>query len=160
MRLVLAAIGRLKPGPERDLFDRYVARARALVRTAGVTGLDLVEIEEGRSRSAEARKREEAAALSLRLPQDSFVIALDERGISLPSSALAETASRERDAGRGALTFAVGGPDGFADTFRSRADLLFAFGSATIPHQLVRILVAEQVYRALTIIAHHPYHRA
>jgi 23S rRNA (pseudouridine1915-N3)-methyltransferase len=160
MRLILAGIGRMKPGPERDLFERYKERTRALCRTAGLTGLDLVEIDESRARSSALRKSEEAAALVKRMPNGAELVLLDEGGRSLTSSDFARFLATARDRGVSALAVAVGGPDGFDPTFAQSAALLFAFGAATLPHQIVRVLAAEQIYRALTILTGHPYHRA
>ena len=160
MRLVLAAVGRMKAGPERELLDRYVTRARATARALGVSSVDLIEVDEGRGRSADERKREEAAALAARLPAGTVVIALDERGTSWTSPAFADRMGKIIDGGAPALAFAIGGPDGFDEGFRSRARDVVSFGAATLPHQLVRVVLAEQVYRAATILTGHPYHRA
>ena len=160
MRLVLAAVGRMKAGPERELLDRYVGRARATARALGVSSLDMVEVDEGRGRSADERKREEAAALTARLPAGTVVIALDERGKSLTSPAFADRVGKLIDSGAPALAFAIGGPDGFDEAFRSSARDIVSFGAATLPHQLVLVVLAEQVYRAATILTGHPYHRA
>ncbi|GGK52112.1 23S rRNA (pseudouridine(1915)-N(3))-methyltransferase RlmH [Salinarimonas ramus] len=158
MRLALVAIGRLKAGPERALVDRYVERARALARPLGFSGPDLVEIAESKARREADRKAEEAAALAAKLPDGALVV-LDERGRSLDSPTFASRLGGFRDAGRGAATFVIGGPDGLDETLRARADLVLSFGGLTIPHQIVRALVAEQTYRALTILSGHPYHR-
>ncbi len=160
MRLVLAAVGRMKAGPERELLERYVTRARATARALGVSSVDLIEVDEGRGRSADERKREEAAALAARLPAGTVVIALDERGTSWTSPAFADRMGKIIDGGAPALAFAIGGPDGFDEGFRSRARDVVSFGAATLPHQLVRVVLAEQVYRAATILTGHPYHRA
>ncbi len=157
---MLAAVGRMKAGPERELLDRYVSRARASARALGVSNLDLIEVDEGRARSVDERRREEAAALSAKLPPGAVLFALDERGRSLPSPAFAERVGRIIDGGAPALAFAVGGPDGFDEGFRSGAREVVSFGAATMPHQLARIVLAEQVYRAVTILTGHPYHRA
>ncbi len=149
----------MKPGPERELLDRYVSRGRALARGLGIAAFDVIEVEEGRARSDAERRREEAAALSARLAPGTTTILLDERGGSLPSLVFADRVGKLLDAGTPALALVVGGPDGFDDAFRSAARELMSFGAATMPHQLVRVLVAEQVYRALTILSRHPYHR-
>ncbi len=159
MKLVIAAVGRMKAGPERELLDRYLSRARATARAVGVSGIDVVEVEEGRGRSAAERRREEAASLSARLAPGTVVLALDERGSSLPSAAFAERMGKLIDGGTPSLVLAVGGPDGFDEAFRAAARDLVGFGAATLPHQLVRVILAEQVYRAFTILTGHPYHR-
>ena len=160
MRIVLAAVGRMKAGPERELLDRYLTRARATARALGVSGLDLVEIEEGRGRSAQERKREEAGALMAKLPPGTVLIALDERGRSLPSPDFASRIGTFIDGGTPVLALAIGGPDGFDEAVRAAARDTISFGAATLPHQLVRVVLAEQLYRAATILTGHPYHRA
>lgn len=160
MRLVTIAVGRLKNGPERDLATRYRERATALGRAHGFAACDLVEIPESRARRAADRQAEEALAILAQVPADAVVMAYDERGRSdLSSERLSEKIGLWRDAARPALCIIVGGPDGLDDTVRARADLILAFGAATLPHGLVRVLVLEQAYRTLTILAGHPYHR-
>ncbi len=159
MRLIIAAVGRMKAGPERELLERYLSRARALSRGLGIVALDLVEVEEGRGRSAAERRREEATALAGRFAPGVTIILLDERGHSRPSVAFAERIGKLVTGGTPALALVIGGPDGFDDAFRSSARELLSFGAATMPHQLVRVVLAEQVYRALTILSGHPYHR-
>ena len=160
MRVVLIAVGRMKAGPERDLLERYLLRARALGRGLGIPSLEAIEVDEGRGRSAEERKREEASALAARIVPGSTLVALDERGRSLPSQAFAERVGGLVERGAPSLVFAIGGPDGFDESLRARAAEVLSFGAATLPHQLVRVVLAEQLYRAFTILSHHPYHRA
>ncbi|MDB5512101.1 MAG: rRNA ((1915)-N(3))-methyltransferase RlmH [Enterovirga sp.] len=157
MRLQVVAIGRLKSGPERDLVERYRLRADALGRSLGVGPLDLHEMAEGRARSAPERQAEEAAAILARVG-DARLVAFDERGASQSSEDFAGQVRAWRDEGAG-LALAIGGPDGLSPLVRSRAQLVLSFGRLTLPHQIVRILVVEQLYRALTILAGHPYHR-
>lgn len=159
MRLAVIAVGRLKDGPERELCERYRERAQALGRGLGLGGPDIVEISESRARRPEERKREEAEAILGKL-QPGLVIALDERGKTLDSEAFAARIVAARDAGTAAATLLIGGADGLAGEIRERAGLTLAFGALTIPHQIVRALVLEQLYRTMTIIAGHPYHRA
>ncbi len=160
MRVILTAIGRLKAGPERDLCARYMERAAASARSIGLTGVDLRELEEGRARRAEDRKVEEARAVRAQIPPGARLILLDERGKNLTSEAFAQDLARSRDAGAPGFVIAIGGPDGFDPDLRAQADLVAAFGAMTWPHQLVRIMAAEQIYRAITILSGHPYHRA
>ncbi|MDU0340687.1 23S rRNA (pseudouridine(1915)-N(3))-methyltransferase RlmH [Bosea rubneri] len=159
MRLSIIAIGRLKDGPERDLCARYQERATALSRSLGFTGPDIVELAESRGRRSEERRNEEARLIAERLPQG-LVIALDERGKNLGSEAFAGKIAAARDAGTPAATLLIGGADGLAEELRARAGLVLCFGALTIPHQIVRALALEQLYRAMTIMAGHPYHRA
>jgi len=159
MRLVVAAVGRLKRGPERDLAERYRERAAKSGRSLGIRGLEVVEIDESRARRAEDRVVEEAAALAKALPENAAIVVLDERGTPLSSMDLAGTIGQWRDHGRQAAVFVIGGADGVAVRLAGRADLRLAFGAATWPHQLVRIMLLEQLYRCMTILAGHPYHR-
>ena len=159
MRLSLLAVGRLKNGPERELVERYRQRIESMGRGLGFAGLDIVELPESRARRDDDRRAEEASAL-LERAGASVLVVFDERGKSPSSEALAERIRRWRDEGRASLACIVGGPDGLDPGLRQRADLVVSFGALTMPHQIVRALVAEQLYRALTIIAGHPYHRA
>jgi 23S rRNA (pseudouridine1915-N3)-methyltransferase len=159
VRLALIAIGRLKDGPERELCERYRERAAASGRALGLSGPDILEITESRARRADERKRDEAQAIAPRLAPG-LLIVLDERGKNLDSEAFAARIAAARDSGTAAATLVIGGADGLSDDLRARADLVLGFGALTIPHQIVRVLVLEQLYRAMTILAGHPYHRA
>lgn len=160
MRLVVATVGRLKAGPERELASRYRERAAQLGRGLGFPGCDLVEIAESRARRGVDRAAEEAAALLPLLPPGGVLLTYDERGrADLSSEALAERVAGWRDAAKPALAVVIGGPDGLDASIRTRADLILSFGAATLPHGLVRVLALEQIYRSLTILAGHPYHR-
>jgi len=158
MRLAVIAVGRLKDGPERELCERYRERGVTLGRGIGFSGPDIVEIAEGRGRRAEERKREEAQAI-LAKTQPGLIIALDERGRALGSEAFATRLATARDSGTGHASLIIGGADGLSEDIRDKADITLAFGALTIPHQIVRALVLEQLYRAMTIISGHPYHR-
>jgi 23S rRNA (pseudouridine1915-N3)-methyltransferase len=158
MRVVIAAVGRLKSGPERDLVARYLERASVGARALGWRGPDLIEIPESKARRPEDRKAEEASALRAAIPAGARLVTLDERGDILDSETFARRLQAFRAAATPALAFVIGGADGLDPALR--ADLSFAFGKATLPHQFVRALVCEQIYRATTILTGHPYHRA
>jgi len=158
MRITIAAVGRMKAGPEREIAERLMARATAIGRANGVT-FAFREFSESRASSAESRKGQEAATLLGALPDRAILVALDENGRSMDSRAFAERIGRWRDDGAADLVFALGGPDGHGQALLDRADLRLAFGSMTWPHQIARLLLAEQLYRALTILTGHPYHR-
>jgi 23S rRNA (pseudouridine1915-N3)-methyltransferase len=159
VRLSLIAVGRLKSGPERDLVDRYRGRIEGVGRTLGITGMDFIELPESRARRDADRCIEEAAAILERAGASTLLV-FDERGRSPTSEAFAERLGSWRDGGRAGVACVIGGPDGLDPVVRERAALVVSFGALTLPHQIVRVLVAEQLYRALTIIAGHPYHRA
>ena len=157
---MLAAIGRLKAGPERELASRYRDRAAQLGRGLGFPTCDSVEIPESRARRRADRCAEEATVLAAHLPPGGALVAYDERGrADLLSEVLAARFAGWRDAGRPALTIVIGGPDGLDASIRTKAELILSFGAATLPHGLVRVLALEQIYRSLTILAGHPYHR-
>jgi 23S rRNA (pseudouridine1915-N3)-methyltransferase len=157
VKLSLVAVGRLKAGPERELAERYRARAEALGRTLGVA-VEIAELPESRARRESERVAEEAEAI-LRRAGAAALVLFDERGRSLTSEAFADNVDGWREAGR-PVALVVGGPDGVAPSLRDKAELVLSFGALSLPHQLVRVLVLEQVYRSLTILAGHPYHRA
>ncbi|MCP8896916.1 23S rRNA (pseudouridine(1915)-N(3))-methyltransferase RlmH [Shinella daejeonensis] len=160
MRIGLFAVGRLKAGPEKELAARYLDR---FARAGPAVGLDLgriAEVGESRAGSAPARKREEAALLEKALPEGAALILLDERGKALDSHGFSELIAGFRDGGRRDLMIAIGGADGLDPTLHARADATLCLGKLTWPHQLARILIAEQLYRAVTILSGHPYHRS
>ena len=160
MRLMVAAIGRLKAGPERELAERYRDRVAKAGRAVGLRDIEIVEIRESKAQDAGRRVLEESIALANIIPDRAVVVALDESGENLDSGSLTGVLRSWRDAGRPAAVFCIGGADGLGAEVKQRADLTLAFGSATWPHQLVRIMLLEQLYRAVTILAGHPYHRA
>jgi 23S rRNA (pseudouridine1915-N3)-methyltransferase len=160
MRILVAAVGRLKQGPERELAADFRKRAGTIGRTLGFRDIEIVEIRESRAHDAERRRVEESIAIASVIPEQAVVVILDERGDSLDSAALAAMLRRWREENRSAVCFVIGGADGLAQNLRDRAKLKLAFGAATWPHQLVRIMLLEQLYRAGTILAGHPYHRA
>ena len=160
MRLIVAAIGRLKAGPERDLADRYRDRVAKTGRAIGLRDIDVVEIRESRAQDAGRRRLEESIALANLVPDGAVTVVLDERGANLDSATIANNMRAWCDAARPAAVFIIGGPDGLAGELKERADLTLGFGAATWPHQLVRIMLLEQLYRATTIVSGHPYHRA
>jgi 23S rRNA (pseudouridine1915-N3)-methyltransferase len=159
MRIGVAAVGRLKQGPERELAERYRKRAADAGRNIGLRGVEIIEIRENRAREVEKRVIEESIALANVIGAGAAAVVLDERGESLDSRALAGCLKRWRDAGRPAVIFLIGGADGVTASLRDQAELRLAFGPATWPHQLARIMLLEQIYRAVTLLSSHPYHR-
>lgn len=159
MRVLVLAVGRMKKGAEADLAARYHKRALQAGRNIGIRDIEIVEIRESRAQDAERRKLEESIALANIIPERSLVALLDERGDALSSAAFAEHLGQWRDGGHPALVFVIGGADGLSETLRAKAKTTLSFGTATWPHQLVRIMLLEQLYRAVTILSGHPYHR-
>jgi 23S rRNA (pseudouridine1915-N3)-methyltransferase len=150
MQVIIAAIGRDRAGPTRDLFDEYCRRSPWPIR--------LVEITPRSSGSLERRLREEADRLLQAVPPSAALIALDEAGRQLDSAGLARRIARWQEE-HGTLAFVIGGPDGLAKNVLDQAEATIAFGRMTWPHRLVRVMLAEQIYRASTILSGHPYHR-
>jgi 23S rRNA (pseudouridine1915-N3)-methyltransferase len=159
MRIVVAAVGRLKAGAERELAERYRDRAAKTGRGLGIRDIEIIEVKDSRAREAERRILEESIALVSLIPDGAVTVALDARGDSLSSESIAARLRAWNDSSRGSTFFAIGGADGLGQGLRERADLTLAFGTATWPHQLVRIMLLEQIYRAFTILSGHPYHR-
>jgi 23S rRNA (pseudouridine1915-N3)-methyltransferase len=158
MKITIAAVGRLKAGPERAIAERLTARAEAAGRKAGLT-FALREFPESRSGSPERRKTEEAEFLLGAVPERAVLVALDEHGTAIDSRAFSERLGKWRDGGLSEVVFAIGGPDGLGAAVIGRSELRLAFGAMTWPHQFVRLMLAEQLYRAVTILSGHPYHR-
>ncbi len=159
MRITIAIIGKLKSGPERELVERYLERFSHLARGLNFEPARVLESAESQLRRTEERQAEEARFFHSNIDEKTFVIALDERGKQLTSPDFANIFAKQRDSGRADITLLIGGPDGFDASVRSRADLVLSFGAMTIPHQLVHVLLTEQLYRAATILSNHPYHR-
>lgn len=150
----IIGVGRLKDGPERDLADDYLARAVPLARQLGFRGPDEHEVASGGSPEAEG------ARLITRMPEGARVWRLDEAGENITSTDLARRFAAWRDQGQRDLIFLIGGAEGFSPQVRRAAPQSLAFGAQTWPHRLVRAMLAEQIYRALTILAGTPYHKA
>jgi 23S rRNA (pseudouridine1915-N3)-methyltransferase len=160
MRIVVAAVGRLKQGPETELSERYRKRAVQTGRQLGLRDVEIIEIRESRAGDAAKRMLEESIALANVIPNDAAVVLLDPRGQNVDSAGLASHLATWRANGRPAVVFLIGGADGLAASVCEKAELRLSFGTATWPHQLVRVMLLEQLYRATTILTGHPYHRA
>jgi 23S rRNA (pseudouridine1915-N3)-methyltransferase len=160
MRILIAAVGRVKQGPERDLAERYRKRAADAGRGVGLQAFDIVEIRESRADNVERRMLEESIAIANIVPERAVTVILDERGENVSSAAFAGHLQAWRAENRPAVVFIIGGADGLAPGLRDKAALAIAFGAATWPHQLVRIMLLEQLYRGVTILSGHPYHRS
>ncbi|MBI1178914.1 MAG: 23S rRNA (pseudouridine(1915)-N(3))-methyltransferase RlmH [Alphaproteobacteria bacterium] len=152
MNLSIVAVGRAKAGAERTLFEHYRKRLP--------WSLDVIEVEEKRPLEAAALRDREADLLLGKVPQGAVVVALDQRGDAWSSEELASRLAGWRDGGRPRAAFLIGGATGHGEAVRARADSLFSLGNLTWPHMLVRAMLAEQLYRAWSITANHPYHRA
>lgn len=160
MRIVVAAVGRLKQGPETELSERYRKRAAQTGRQLGWRDVEIIEIRESRADEAAKRMLEESIALANVIPPQAAIVLLEARGQTVDSPSFAAQLAKWRANDRPAALFLIGGADGLAATLQDKADLRLSFGAATWPHQLVRVMLLEQLYRAATILTGHPYHRA
>lgn len=156
MKVTLCVVGRLRAGPERILIDDYLTRFDRSGRGLGLGPCRVVEVEDRKGGGSPA----EAALLRKAIPRGALVCALDERGKTMTSPEFATQLGQWRDAGRGDLAFVIGGADGIARDLRLDADTRLSFGAMVWPHMLVRVMLAEQLYRAASILAGLPYHRA
>ncbi|MFZ0097124.1 MAG: 23S rRNA (pseudouridine(1915)-N(3))-methyltransferase RlmH [Gemmobacter sp.] len=156
MRVHLCAVGRLRAGPERDLIDDYRARFDRTGRALALGPFSEHEVEDKKGGGMEA----EAELLVRALPAGALLVTLDERGRVLSSPEFADQLAKWRDGGRQDVAFVIGGADGIAPSLRARADFSISFGRMVWPHMLVRVMLAEQLYRAASILAGAPYHRA
>lgn len=155
MRLTVVAVGRGRDDPARAVFEAYAERLKG----HPLGPLTLKEVEVRRTMPAHALPREEAKLLQAAAPAGAPLVALDERGQALSSAAFAARLGEWRDAGVPEVVFAIGGAEGLDDSVRGAAGLVLSLGAMTWPHLLVRGLLAEQLYRAQSILTGHPYHR-
>ena len=155
MRLHVCAVGRLRAGPERVLTDDSYERFDRTGRPLGLGPVVEHEVEDKKGGGMTA----EAELLSRAVPAGAVLVTLDERGRVLSSPDFAGLLARWRDGGRLDLAFVIGGADGIDQGLRARAEASVSFGAMVWPHMLVRVMLAEQIYRAATILAGGPYHR-
>jgi len=160
MRIIVAAVGRLKHGPETELAERYRKRTAQAGRSLGLRDVEIVEIRESRAADPSKRMLEESIALANIVPAGAVTVLLDERGENVDSASFAGLIAKWRANDKPAAVFVIGGADGLAASLREKATLRLSFGAATWPHQMVRVMLLEQLYRAVTILAGHPYHRS
>ena len=156
MKVTLVVVGRLRVGPELTLISDYLERFDRTGRALGLGPARVVEVEDKKGLGMEA----EAALIERALPQGALLVTLDERGRTFSSPEFADEMARWRDGGRQEVAFVIGGADGIAPGLRARADVSISFGRMVWPHMLVRVMLAEQLYRAASILAGAPYHRA
>ena len=155
MRVHICAVGRLRKGPERDLYYDYLTRFDRTGRALALGPAQLVEVEDKKGGGMPA----EAALLERAIPSGSLICVMDERGRVQSSPQFAETLGQWRDQGRQDVAFVIGGADGIDPILRDRADAALSFGKMVWPHMLVRVMLAEQLYRASSILSGGPYHR-
>jgi 23S rRNA (pseudouridine1915-N3)-methyltransferase len=160
VRLWIIAVGQGRGTSEGALSEEFVDRAVKTGRNMGFTAVSCEEVAVSKAREVKARMAQEAERLAGRVPAGAHVVLLDAKGKGMTSEDFAEMLGALRDAGTRDLAFVIGGPDGLAPLPGKKPGRSLAFGPQTWPHLLVRAMLAEQVYRALTILAGHPYHRA
>lgn len=155
MRVHICAVGRLRKGPERDLYDDYLTRFDRTGRALALGPAQLIEVEDKKGGGMPA----EAALLERAIPAGSLICVMDERGKVQSSPEFADMLGQWRDQGRQDVAFVIGGADGIDPSLRDRADAALSFGKMVWPHMLVRVMLAEQLYRAASILSNGPYHR-
>jgi 23S rRNA (pseudouridine1915-N3)-methyltransferase len=160
MRVQLVAVGRLKERAERDMLDRYVRRFDQAGHRLGLGPLEIREIPESRRDNAARRKSDEAASLLKAAARADVLVALEGTGAQMSSDTFGRWLAARRDGGAELMAFLIGGPDGHGKAVLEQASLRLSLGPMTLPHGLVRVVLAEQLYRVATILAGHPYHRA
>ncbi len=156
MRVSLCVVGRLRGGPEREILDDYLTRFDRTGRALGLGPAKVIEVEDKKGGGMEA----EAKLLRNAIPADALLVTLDERGKLLTSPEFSRKLGNWRDDRRQDVAFVIGGADGIAPNLRAEADFSLSFGKMVWPHMLVRVMLAEQLYRAAAIQANTPYHRA
>lgn len=155
MRVQLSVVGRLRNGPEKDLIDDYVTRFERSGKALGFTECTIVEVEDKKGGGQSA----EAGLLLKSVPKGSVIVTLDERGKLISSPEFAQQLARWRDDGPTCLCFVIGGADGIIKELRAKAHYSISFGKMVWPHMLARVMLTEQLYRAVSILAGNPYHR-
>lgn len=156
MRLHLCVVGRLRNGPEKELFSDYIDRFEKTGRGMGLGPVEVVEVEDRKGGGMQA----EAELLLRAIPRGAILLAMDERGKTMTSPQFARQLAKWRDEGAQSLAIVIGGADGLAPELRAQADMSLSFGKMVWPHMLARVMLAEQLYRAASILGGSPYHRA
>lgn len=160
MQLGIIAVGQMRGAGEMPLVEEFHQRIEASGRQLGISGLSIIELREKRALTGGDKKRSENALIADALARRSGpLIVLDETGTSLTSRAFADKLQGWIERGDSDVTFVIGGADGLDDAILARADLVLSFGPMTWPHMLARVLLCEQLWRAISILTRHPYHR-
>jgi 23S rRNA (pseudouridine1915-N3)-methyltransferase len=160
MKLRICAVGRMKAGAERELAEDYLKRARSLGKQVGITGIEVADAAETVHDQAHVRIARDAETLAGLYPAGTPTVVLDGKGKTLSTEQFTEFLRHRLETGASQLAFLIGGPDGHAAQTLQAAELVLSFGPMTWPHRLVRVMLAEQIYRTVTIMVNHPYHRS
>ncbi len=159
MNIGIIAVGRMKEGAEQILLSRYGERAKKIGKQIGLDGFNIIEIAEAKANNKERRKEQEAKLILANIKKNAKIIVLYEGGQNINSAQFTQKIADWRDEGEKELQFIIGGPDGLDKIIMAKADMVLSFSSLTWPHQLVRIMLMEQLYRLTTILTNHPYHK-
>lgn len=159
MQIFIGAIGRLKKSDELNLCNKFETRIKNAGAQLGFTQLNHLDFDEAKSPQVQTRKTEEAKKLLNAVPKGALIVALDENGKHFTSPEFSTKIANYRDDGYPAIAFLLGGPDGHGQDVLNQADLKLSLSKMTWPHQIARALLFEQIYRAITIMSGHPYHR-
>ncbi|WOR14911.1 23S rRNA (pseudouridine(1915)-N(3))-methyltransferase RlmH [Hyphomonas sp. FCG-A18] len=154
MHVSLITVGKLKRGPEKELADDYADRFAKTGAGLGFRSFKLIEVASGGGLDAEGER------IAAKVPAGTAVIRLDEFGPQLTSKALSKDLAKRRDSGLPHLCFLIGGAEGYSDAIRAAYPETLALGPQTWPHRLVRVMICEQLYRAASLLAGTPYHKA
>ena len=160
MKILIAAIGKLRAGPEASLVEDYLSRANSSGRNIGFSGPFISEMEAPGNLPPASRQIREGELLLKSARDHERLFVLDEAGANLSSQKISAMLRDMRDDGVAGAAFLIGGADGHGEEIKARAAETLSFGAATWPHMLVRVMLAEQLYRAMTILSGHPYHRS
>ncbi len=159
MNIGIIGVGRMKEGAEQILLNRYGERAKKIGKQIGLDGFNIIEIAESKANNKERRKEQEAKLILANIKKNAKIIVLHEGGKNINSAQFTQKIASWRDEGEKELQFIIGGPDGLDKIIMAKADMVLSFSSLTWPHQLVRIMLMEQLYRLTTILTNHPYHK-
>ena len=154
MHITLISVGKLKKGPEKQMVDDYADRFRKAGRQLGFRSFTLTDVDSGGGLDAEGER------ILAKLPKGAKVLRLDEFGTAFTSKAFAKDLAKWRDQGTADLAFLIGGAEGYSDAVRAVAPDTIALGPQTWPHRLVKVMLTEQIYRAASLLAGSPYHKA
>lgn len=158
MKLKVISIGQLKNNPILEIQKDYESRILNLSKSVGIKNLEIKELPISKKSSIKERQKEEAKIISQHIKQDNLNVFLDGKGENINSVDISQIISKSSFDGKD-LVFFIGGPDGFDEKIIKVANKIISFGRVTWPHKLIRIMLLEQLYRGITILNNHPYHR-
>ena len=158
MKLKVISIGQLKNNPILEIQKDYESRILNLSKSVGIKSIEIKELPISKKSSIKERQKEEEKIISQHIKQDNLNVFLDGKGENINSVDISQIISESSFNGKD-LVFFIGGPDGFDEKIIKVANKIISFGKVTWPHKLIRIMLLEQLYRGITILNNHPYHR-